>query len=333
MTTSQMTSGLTSAKYEYSHTIGMDDFAGRAFRCIVDLATGPNGMLYVLQRGTPVHHNVSVKKCGIDESWYGEFGEYGSEPGQMVWPAGIAIDAQEQLYVTDEWNQRVSVFDVDGNLLREWGEEGAGEGQFNRPSGMAFDAAENLLVADARNHRIQVFSKEGKFLSAWGSLGSGPGQLNMPWGVALNRAGEVYVTDWRNDRVQKFSGKGDFLLEWGGSGSQEGEFNRPAGIAVDSDGNVYVVDWHNNRVQVFSGDGQYLTQLIGDATMSTWGEQLMSANPVMQEQRRLASNPTQEKRFFKPRGITIDDQNRILTTDSGKGRIQVYQKVSPGRSG
>ena len=333
MTTSQVTSGLTSAKYEYSHTIGLDHFAGRAFRCIVDLAPGPNGMLYVLQRGTGVHRNVSIKKCSIAEAWHGEFGEYGSEPGQMVWPAGIAIDAQEQLYVSDEWNQRISVFDVEGHLLREWGEEGPGAGRFNRPSGLALDAEENLLVADARNHRIQVFSKEGKFLSAWGSLGSGPGQLNMPWGVALNPAGEVYVTDWRNDRVQKFSEKGEFLLEWGGSGSREGEFNRPAGIAVDSDGDVYVVDWHNNRVQVFSGDGQYLTQLIGDATMSTWGAQLMAANPIMQEQRRVASDPSLETRFYKPRGIKVDDQNRILITDSGKGRIQIYQKLSSGGSG
>ena len=328
MTTSQ----LTAAKYEYSHTIGMDDFAGRAFRCIVDLAIGPKDMLYVLQRGTPVHQNVSVKKCGMDESWHDEFGQYGSEAGQMVWPAGIAIDSQQQLYVTDEWNQRVSVFDTDGNLLREWGEEGAGPGQFNRPSGVVSDAEDRLVVADARNHRIQVFSGEGKFLATWGSLGSGPGQLNMPWGVALNPAGEVYVTDWRNDRVQKFDPDGKFLLEWGGSGSREGEFNRPAGIAVDSDGDVYVVDWHNNRVQIFSGDGQYLTQLIGDATMSSWGAQLMAANPFMEEQRRVSSNPTQEKRFFHPRGVKVDDQNRVLVTDSGKGRVQVYQKVSPADS-
>ena len=136
------------------------------------------------------------------------------------------------------------------------------------------------------------------------------------------------MTDWRNDRVQKFSEKGEFLLEWGGSGSREGEFNRPAGIAVDSDGDVYVVDWHNNRVQVFSGDGQYLTQLIGDATMSTWGEQLLAANPLMMEQRSNAKDLSQERGFHVPRGIAVDDQGRIFVVDSGKGRLQVYRKVA-----
>lgn len=321
------TSTATTNKYEYSHTIGMDDFAGRAFRCIVDLAVGPQDMLYVLQRGTPVHRNVSVKKCGIDESWHDEFGEYGSEPGQMVWPAGIAIDSDQLLYVTDEWNQRVSVFDVDGNLQREWGQVGSGTGQFNRPSGIVVDQLGRVLVVDARNHRIQVFTREGNFLSSWGSLGHGPGQLNMPWGVAVAPTGEVYVSDWRNDRVEKFDANGAFILEWGKSGSGEGEFNRPAGISVDSDGNIYVVDWHNNRVQVFNSQGGFLTQLIGDATMSSWGAQLMEANPVMAEQRRVATNPEIEKRFFKPRGIKVDSQNRILVTDSGKGRIQIYQKL------
>lgn len=175
---------LRSHIFEYDHTIGMDDFAGRSFRNLADLAIGPDEMLYVLQRGESVHHNVAVKKCNVSEGWFGEFGTFGTGPGQMVWPAGIAIDSRQRLYVTDEWNQRVSVFDIDGNLLDEWGEKGSADGRLDRPSGLAFDANEDLLVVDARNHRVQKFTRDGKFLSKWGSYGTGPGQFNMPWGVA-----------------------------------------------------------------------------------------------------------------------------------------------------
>jgi DNA-binding beta-propeller fold protein YncE len=322
MTTSQEINRI----YRYDHTIGMDDFAGRSFRNLADLAIGPNEMLYVLQRGESVHHNVSVKKCNVDEEWFGDFGEYGTAPGHMVWPAGIAIDSQQRLYVTDEWNQRVSVFDTEGNLLDEWGEAGSGAGQFDRPSGIAFDAGENLLVVDARNHRVQRLTRNGRFLSQWGSSGTGPGQFNMPWGVALNASGQIYVTDWRNDRVQKFSPEGDFILEWGSSGRGAGEFNRPAGIAVDHDGDVYVVDWHNNRVQAFDSKGQYVDQLIGDASMSSWGGQLMAANPVMERYRQTAKHPEREGRLFRPRAVKVDHQNRIFIVDSCKGRLQVYRK-------
>jgi DNA-binding beta-propeller fold protein YncE len=305
----------------------MDDFAGRSFRNIVDLALGPEEMIYVLQRGESVHHNVSVKKCNVAEEWFGDFGDYGSGPGQMVWPAGIALDSQQRLYITDEWNQRVSVFDTEGHLLDEWGQPGNGDGQLDRPSGIALDEDENLLLVDARNHRIQRFTKNGRSLGQWGSYGTGPGQFNLPWGVALSPAGEVYVTDWRNDRVQKFAPSGDFLLEWGCSGSGDGQFNRPAGTAVDSDGDVYVVDWHNHRVQIFDPQGNYLTQLIGDATMSIWGAQLMAANPRMVEFQRNAKRPELEGRLFLPRGIKIDRQNRIFIVDSCKGRLQIYRKL------
>ena len=323
-----MTTVTTQARaYQYDHTIGMDDFAGRSFRNLADLALGPNEMLYVLQRGESLHHNVAVKICNVGEEWFGEFGSFGSGPGQMVWPAGIAVDSAERLYVTDEWNQRVSVFDTEGNLLDEWGSSGHGDGQLNSPSGIAFDADENLLIVDARNHRVQRFTPSGKFLGKFGGHGQGPGQLNMPWAVALNPNGEIYVTDWRNDRVQKFTSQGEFILEWGASGSGPAQFNRPAGIAVDRDGDVYVVDWHNNRVQTFTGDGEYLDELIGDATMSVWGGQLMAANPVMEGHRQTAKYPEREGRLFLPRSVKVDGQNRIFIVDSCKGRLQVYRKV------
>ena len=323
-----MTTVTTQARaYQYDHTIGMDDFAGRSFRNLADLALGPNEMLYVLQRGESLHHNVAVKICNVGEEWFGDFGSFGSGPGQMVWPAGIAVDSAERLYVTDEWNQRVSVFDTEGNLLDEWGASGDGDGQLNRPSGIAFDADENLLIVDARNHRVQRFTPSGKFLGKFGGHGQGPGQLNMPWGVALNPTGEIYVTDWRNDRVQKFTSQGEFILEWGASGNGPAQFNRPAGIAVDRDGDVYVVDWHNNRVQTFTGDGEYLDELIGDATMSVWGGQLMAANPVMEGHRQTAKYPEREGRLFLPRSVKVDGQNRIFIVDSCKGRLQAYRKV------
>ena len=173
MTTTDATGHIQTRTFEYDHTIGLDDFAGRAFRNLADVGIGPDEMLYILQRGEPLHHNVSVKKCSVGEEWFGEFGQYGSNPGQMVWPAGIAVDSRQRLYVSDEWNQRISVFDTEGALLDEFGEPGSGPGQLKRPSGLALDAAENLLVVDAGNHRVQKFTPDGHFLAEFGGYGKG----------------------------------------------------------------------------------------------------------------------------------------------------------------
>jgi DNA-binding beta-propeller fold protein YncE len=38
----------------------------------------------------------------------------------LIWPAGIALD-RDNVYVTDEWLNRVSIFNKDGAFLRDWG--------------------------------------------------------------------------------------------------------------------------------------------------------------------------------------------------------------------
>ena len=54
-----------------------------------------------------------------------EFSEgHGSEPGQFVLPVAMAFDSRDHLYITDEFNNRVVVYDADGKFLGQWGEYG-----------------------------------------------------------------------------------------------------------------------------------------------------------------------------------------------------------------
>ena len=146
--------------------------------------------------------------------------EFNFDDGSLVWPTAIAFDRDWNVYVTDEWLNRVSIFSKDGDYISKWEERpGSGDGELNRPSGMAFDADDNVYVVDSGNNRIQKFTKDGRFLAKWGTAGSGPGQFNMPWGIAIDREGDVYVADWRNDRIQKFSPDGQFLMQFGTSGT------------------------------------------------------------------------------------------------------------------
>ena len=71
------------------------------------------------------------------------------------------------MYVADADN-RIQVFDAQGNFLRKWGELGSGDGQFRFPSGIAIDSSGTVYVADNENHRIQVFDAQGNFLRKWG---------------------------------------------------------------------------------------------------------------------------------------------------------------------
>jgi DNA-binding beta-propeller fold protein YncE len=314
---------------KYSHTIGLLALTGRGFSNPMNLASTPTGILYVVNRSNSFQAQmgaVRVTVCNVEGEYLGEFAGYGMGDGQFVWPTSIDIDSQGNIYLTDEHRHDVQVWDKDHNFLRKWGGLGDGDGQMNRPGGVAIDTQDNVLVADGLNNRVLKFSPEGKLLAKWGSPGRDPGQFNMPWGLGVDSQDNVYVADWRNDRVQKFGPDGTHLATFGAPGNGTGQLSRPADVTVDKEGNVYVADWGNERVSVFEPDGYPLTTLTGDADLSKWGAEYISANQDIIRGRAVA-DLTPEKNFWGPTGVEIDDAGHLLVVDSCRHRVQVYDKV------
>ena len=186
--------------FRYAHTIGLLAQTGRGFSLPVDCALGPEGVLYVLNRGTPTQRNTHVTICTVDGDYRTDFGSYGAGDGQFIWPTGIAVDREGCVYISSESENRIQKFSPTGQFLSKWGTPGGGDGELDGPSSMVFDHDENLYVVDHLNNRVQKFTKEGKFLLKWGTKGEDDGQFNLPWGIGLDSAGNVYVADWRNDR-------------------------------------------------------------------------------------------------------------------------------------
>lgn len=337
-----MTSQVQGATYRYTHTIGRGEEAGTGFKNPVAVAIGADNVMYVISRAYDYRADSKrITVCTVDEEYIGEIGNGGrlggemmdtgesAETGSLVWPTDIALDQAENLYITDEWLNRIAMFSKDGDWLGSWGVAGAGDGEFDKPSGIAIDREENIYLVDTGNNRVQKFTKDGKFLAKFGREGDGDGEFNMPWGITIDHDGDIYVADWRNDRIQKFSPDGEFLMKFGSSGQGDGQFSRPTGVAVDQEGIIYIADWDNDRLQVFDTDGRYITQITGDATLSKWGETKLDANPEMRLQREIAQGLEREKFLRGPIGVTVDDQDRVFIVDSQRNRIQCYRKIPP----
>ena len=94
--------------------------------------------------------------------------------------------AEGQVYVSDEYTHRISIFDSSGVFLSNWGKPGARVGELGGPSGLAFDHDDNLYIADHLNNRIQKFTGDGRFLLSFGSEGADDGQFNLPWGLTVD---------------------------------------------------------------------------------------------------------------------------------------------------
>jgi len=315
---------------KYSHTIGLLALTGRGFSNPMNAAVNDAGVLYVVNRSNSfqaLQGAVRITVCNVAGEYLSEFGAYGTQDGQFVWPTGIDVDSRGNIYLADEHRHDVQVWDKDHNFARKWGGLGDGDTQMNRPAGLAVDSQDNVLVADALNNRILKFSPDGRLLDKWGEAGAGEGEFNMPWGVGVDAQDNVYVADWRNDRVQKFTPDGTYMAGFGRSGSGTGELSRPADVAVDVDGNVYVADWGNERLSVFEPDGYPLTTLIGDADLSKWGGEYISANDDIIRGRQIAADMSLEKRFWGPTGVAVDKAGHVLVVESCRHRVQVYDRV------
>ena len=334
-----MVTEIAPVTFQYSHTIGRSESrSGKGFFNPVAITRDADNLLYVLSRGTETPAFFPCKRVTVftvDEELVREFGQKippedadASTPnGSFMWPTSVALDKAGNAYVADEWLNRISVCNKDGEWIGQWGTLGDGEGEFNRPSGLAFDGNDNLYLVDSLNHRVQVFTKEGNFISTWGRFGSGDGEFDHPWGVDIDNNGDVYIADWRNDRIQKFAPDGRFLMKFGTSGQGDGEFNRPTSVAVDKDGTIYVTDYKNDRLQVFNGDGSFITVLAGEATLSKSGRERIELDPIAVKRREMAQGlEAQEKPFQGPIAVEVDDEGRIFVVECPRHRVQVFRK-------
>ncbi len=214
-------------------------------------------------------------------------------------PQCVAVDAQDNIYVTDSQAGKVFVWNADGKYQRAIGSLKGGEGYFKRPTGIAVDsAAQRIYITDTLRNKIFVTDMQGSVLQSFGKTGAGDGEFNYPTELRLH-GDELAVVDAMNFRVQVLDRSGAFRYSIGKVGDGAGWMFRPKGIGFDSEGHLYVVDGAWSVVQVFNHEGQLLYY---------FGEQ--------------GSGPGE---FQLPAGLQIDSTDHVYVVDSYNRRVQVFR--------
>ncbi len=250
-----------------------------------------------------------------------EFGFNGLQANPAFAPDG-------SIFVSDQDNNRVVVYDPDGNFIASFGGWGQGQWEFDGPAGIATRPVEDhyeTFIADSWNHRVQVYDDHGyKTTIGWTRVsGFDDRHLNNPRDVAVTDDGIVYIADADNHRIVKCTSLDGYSYECStfygvtaesrSNGDYFVHLNYPISVDVDADGRVFVADLWATRIQVISPEGKYLTT-IGMA----WGPDDTSAGDIG------------TGKFKDPRGVAIDPQGNVLVADQYNQRIQ---KFSPGVDG
>ena len=120
MTTTQQANFLV-----YDRALGMTVMEGKGFYYPVDTVAGKDDRLYVISRSKEeTTRGIRVTICDLESGYYGNFGGYGFDGGQFVWPSCGAVDSQGRFYISDERLHRVTAYSPEGSYLLHWGEQG-----------------------------------------------------------------------------------------------------------------------------------------------------------------------------------------------------------------
>ncbi|MDE3069156.1 MAG: NHL repeat-containing protein [Acidobacteriota bacterium] len=240
------------------------------------LAVGPDGRVYVADQFS---HKVQVfSPAGRFE---GQWGSFGSGPGQFGAVGGLAFDARGDLYLADCANDRIEVFTAAGRFIRAWGTSGSAVGQFHLgagsgpsepPGGGVAAGARYVYVADTLNNRIERFNLDGGEATVLAPPGSAPGEVMRPKGLAVAIGGPaasetLYVADNGNGRVQALTPDGRFIAQVSTFPAAPPTFQNAYDVAVHGN-RVYVVDDNHGRIVELSAGLSYLGTFAGSGAFT-----------------------------------------------------------------
>jgi sugar lactone lactonase YvrE len=177
---------------------------------------------------------MRVLKFSKDGKFIKAWGKEGTGPGEFNMPHGIAMDSKGRLFVADRGNNRIQIFDQEGNFLNEWK-------QFGKPCGVAIDRNDNIYVAD---------SDSNKGLYDWKYSVDNPCPTCLKRTVRPPDVGSDNLEWTQGIRIGSVSDGVVRALIPPPTGP-EGPTTLTERLAVDADGRVYLADARTMKLRIF----------------------------------------------------------------------------------
>lgn len=304
-----------------------------------DTAMGPDGALYVadtynqrIRRIDPVTGIITTVAGTGGTAYNGD--NIPATQARLKWPHDVTVADDGTIFLADSAHHRVRRIDpVTGIITTVLGTGAAGVGaddvlgtrsQLKNPKSVAL-FGDGLFVADLSNRvrRLDLTTGIVTTVAGTGVAGySGDGgpavsaRLDSPQRVAIDSVGNIYVADSGNDAVRRVDAQtglitavaGTGVAGYGGDGGPGplARLRAPRGVALDGDGTLYVADSGNHRIRKVDLSTGLITTVAG-------GPRGFSGD----------GGPASAARFYNPRGLTVDEQGRLIIADTFNSVVRV----------
>ena len=195
-------------------TLGKEGVSGNGpdtFDRPTGVAIAPNGDIFVSDGHAPNQHNSGrVVKFSKDGRFIKSWGHKGSAPGDFDEPHDIFVGgSQARVYVADRKNNRIQVFDQNGNFIAAWT-------QFGQPSSVFVGKDDTIYVGagfpdpaakKGELRGIVVGNAKDGSLKAFIPDPADPDKLDVGTtasGIAADDAGSIYAADVAAHNLRKY---------------------------------------------------------------------------------------------------------------------------------
>ncbi len=266
----------------------------------------------------------------------------------LAGPYGVAEDASGNIYVVDQFNNRVrkvtsplsngTITTIAGTGIIGFSGDGGSalNATFNQPTTVAIDGAGNLYIADVNNFVIRKIDTAGNISTVAGTPGQtcfpstakcgdgGPATSALfayPISATVDSAGNLYIADYYGYRVRKVTASTGIISTVAGTGQSgyKGDggpatsalLNHPSSLALDNAGNLYISDQYNMHIRKVNSSGTISNYaLTGKAALTGDG------------------GPATSGSMWNPLALAIDPSNNVFVSGGNDNTVQIISAAT-----
>jgi len=271
---------------------------------------------------------ISAAAGNSNRGYSGDGGPAAS--AEMSGPFGVAVDANGNIYISDQGNNRIRKVTSTGTISTYAGngkltpENGPALDSGMQPAGLAVDSAGTLYIAD-KSGAIEKVDATGTLTILAGQPGFGgyagdggpavDAKLCQPSGLALDAAHNIYVADNCNDIIRKIDSKGIITTIAGqpqvhgyagdGGPASNAKFTFPDDVVFDA-GNLYIADMGNHIIRKIDTSGN-ITTIAGQPDKAGYSGD---------------GGPARSAQFNNPGDLALDASGNLYISDSGNNVVR-----------